>query len=92
MQPVMAKLMKPEQAAKLFEQTRPRMAVYSHLVKKDLPGAEGDAEILRRTCAAGYLGSLTMGEDHEVIVLGKTVSVEKVTPPVRDLDGPDAQF
>jgi ribonuclease Z len=90
--PVLAKLMRPEQAAELFEQTRPRMAVYSHVVKKGLPGPAGDAEILRRTRAAGYSGPLVMGEDHERIVLGKTVRVEWVVAPKTDLDGPDATF
>jgi ribonuclease Z len=87
-QPVLAKLMRPEQAAELFEETRPRMAVYSHVVKKGLPGKAGDAVILRRTRAAGYKGPLVMGEDHMRIVLGKTVEVELVAAPVTDMDGP----
>ena len=86
--PVLAKLMRPEQAAELFEQTKPRMAVYSHIVKKGLPGAAGDAEILRRTRAAGYEGPLTMGEDYERIVLGKVVRVEKIPAPTIEMDRP----
>lgn len=87
-QPVLAKLMRPKQAAELFEKTRPRMAVYSHIVKKGLPGAAGDAEIVRRTRAAGYTGPLTMGNDHMRIDLGKTVRVVQVTAPETDMDGP----
>jgi ribonuclease Z len=87
-QPVLAKLMRPEQAAELFEETRPRLAVYSHVVKKGLPGKAGDAAIVRRTRAAGYAGPLAMGEDHMRIVLGKTVEVERVAAPATDMDGP----
>ncbi len=87
-QPVLAKLMRPEQAAELFEKTAPRMAVYSHMVKKGLPGAAGDAEILRRTRTAGYAGPLMMGQDHMRIVLGKAVTVETVAAPEVDLDRP----
>ena len=90
--PVMAKLMLPEQAAKLFEETKPRLAVYSHIVKKGLPGAAGDGVILKRTRDAGYKGSLLMGEDHTRIVVGKTVEVRRVTGPLPELDGPDVRF
>jgi ribonuclease Z len=92
LQPILAKLMRPEQAAELFKKTRPRMAVYSHIVKKGLPGAAGDAEILRRTRTAGYTGPLTMGADQMRIVLGKTVTVERIEGGLPDLDGPDARF
>jgi ribonuclease Z len=91
-QPVLAKLMRPEQAAELFEKTAPRLAVYSHLVKKGLPGAAGDREIVRRTRAAGYKGPLAMGEDHMRIVLEKTVKVDRVVGALPDLDGPDAKY
>jgi ribonuclease Z len=87
-QPVLSKLMRPELAAGLFEKTQPRMAVYSHVVKKGLPGAAGDIEILRRTRAAGYRGPLVVGEDHMKIVLGKVVRMERVAAPVADMDGP----
>jgi ribonuclease Z len=92
-QPVLAKLMRPEQAAKLFEQTKPRLAVYSHIVKKGLAGAAGDREILQRTRAAGYAGPLRMGTDHMRIVLGTTIQVEPAPrQALPDLDGPDARF
>ena len=90
--PVMAKLMLPEQAARLFEETKPRLAVYSHFVKKGLPGAAGDAVIVKRTRDAGYKGPLLMGEDHTRIVVGKTVEVKRVVGPLPEFDGPEARF
>ncbi|MGD0796136.1 MAG: MBL fold metallo-hydrolase [Acidobacteriaceae bacterium] len=92
LQPILAKLMRPEQAAQLFARTHPRLAVYSHIVKKGLPGAAGDAEILRRTRAAGYKGPLLMGQDRMEVFLGRAVRVQRVTAGRTDLDGPDATF
>jgi ribonuclease Z len=92
MRPILAKLMSPEQAAQLFERTRPRLAVYSHIVKKGLPGAAGDEAIVRRTRAAGYRGPLLMGSDHTTIVLGKTIRIEHPAGRLPELDGPDAHF
>jgi len=90
--PVMAKLMLPEQAAKLFKETKPRLAVYSHFVKKGLAGAAGDAVIVKRTRDAGYKGPLLIGEDHTRIVVGKTVEVKHVEGALPELDGPDVRF
>jgi ribonuclease Z len=90
--PVLAKLMTPEQAAELFVQIKPRLAVYSHIVKKGLPGAAGDAEIVRRTRAAGYMGPLLMGTDHTAIVVDKTIRVEHPAGKPPDFDGPDARY
>jgi ribonuclease Z len=92
LQPVLAKLMRPEQAAKLFGETKPRLAVYSHIVKKGLPGSAGDREILRRTRMNGYKGPLLMGTDHVQIVLGKPVRIEPLASPKADLDMPGAKF
>jgi ribonuclease Z len=92
LQPILAKLMRPEQAAVLFGKTAPRLAVYSHLVKKGLPGLAGDREILRRTRAAGYAGPLLMGTDHLRIVLGKSIRIEHPSLKLPDFDGPDAHF
>ncbi len=39
---ILAKLMLLEQAAKLFLADAPRLAVFSHIVKKGLPGGAGD--------------------------------------------------
>ena len=92
MQPVLAKLMRPEQAAKLFDETKPRLAVYSHIVKKGLPGNAGDREIVRRTRMAGYKGPLLMGTDQVQIVLGKPVRIEPMVKPTADFDMPGAKF
>jgi ribonuclease Z len=61
--PILGKLMRPAQAAALFRAAAPRMAVYSHVVKKHLPDSPGDQIIVNRTRAAGYSGPLVMGRD-----------------------------
>ena len=90
--PILAKLMSPEQAAQLFTRTTPRMAVYSHIVKKGLPGAAGGAEIMRRTRKAGYSGPLLMGADHTTIVLGEQIRIEHPAGRPPEFDGPAAHF
>ncbi len=90
--PVMAKLLLPEQAARLFEETKPRLAVYSHFVKKGLPGAAGDAVIVKRTRDAGYKGPLLIGEDYMRIAVGKTVEMKLVESPLPELYGPQSRF
>jgi ribonuclease Z len=75
MQGVLAKLTTPEQAAEVFKQASPKMAVYSHIVTKELHGEAGTDEILARTRAAGYEGPLVMGQDRMPIVVGETVEV-----------------
>jgi ribonuclease Z len=63
MKGVLAKLTTPEQAAEVFKRTNPRLAVYSHIVTKELPGKQGEEQIIARTRAAGYAGPLVMGAD-----------------------------
>lgn len=92
LKPILAKLLSPEQAAQLFSKSRPRLAVYSHIVKKGLPGAEGDGRIVQRTRAAGYGGALLMGTDHTRIVLGRAIRIEHMARPREDFDGPDSHF
>lgn len=75
MGPVLAKLTTPEQAARVFIAARPRMAVFSHIVKKELPGRYGDELIMRRVRTAGYHGPLEMGYDRMAIDVGNTVRV-----------------
>jgi ribonuclease Z len=77
MKPVLGKLTTPEQAARLFGVAKPRLAVLSHIVKKELPGAAGDRTILRRIRAAGYSGPLVMGHDRMVITIGDRVDVAR---------------
>lgn len=83
MQGVLAKLATPEQAAEVFMRASPKMAVYSHIVTKELHGEAGTEQIMARTRAAGYDGPLTMGQDRMPIVIGDTV---EVMPPLT-LDG-----
>jgi ribonuclease Z len=89
-EPILAKLMRPEQAARLFLADAPRLAVYSHIVKKGLPGTAGDEVILARTRQAGYTGPLQMGLDGMKITVGERIEI--APPPSRDslpdLDGP----
>ncbi|MCU1335879.1 MAG: fold metallo-hydrolase [Bryobacterales bacterium] len=91
---IMAKLMRPEQAAALFHAAEPRMAVFSHVVKKHLPGSQGDQVILNRVRSAGYNGPLVMGLDRMTILVGASIEVlepsDLATLP--DFDWPDATF
>lgn len=73
--PVIRKLTTPEQAADIFNRTKPRMAVFSHICKKNMPGQKGDTEILCRVRKAGYNGPLEMGYDRMKI----DISMEEVT-------------
>jgi ribonuclease Z len=94
LKPVINKLTTPEQAAVIFMKDRPRLAVYSHIVKKELPGAAGDQVLIARTRKAGYRGPLTMGQDRMTIEVGDKVTV---SPPqslkgIVDFDKPDSKF
>ncbi|MFH8569197.1 MBL fold metallo-hydrolase [Streptomyces sp. NPDC017993] len=89
-----AKLTTPEQAARVFSKTRPRLAVYSHIAKKHLHGKEGDEQIVRRTRKAGYDGRLQMGQDRMTIEIGDEVTVKPPasTADLPELDGPDVRL
>jgi ribonuclease Z len=88
---VTRKLTTPEQAAALFADAKPRLIVYSHIVKKDLPGRSGDRRVVARTRAAGYRGPLVMGRDGMAVLVRKTI---KVLPPrsTRGLPELDSKF
>jgi ribonuclease Z len=91
---VLNKLMTPEQAAATFLKTRPRLAVFSHIVKKELPGDAGDDVVIERSRKAGYDGPLAMGQDRMTIEVGEQV---KILPPrsiggIVDFDEPDSKF
>jgi len=75
MQGVLAKLTTPEQAANVFSRSSPKLAVYSHIVTKDLPAKEVAALIVNRTRVAGYEGPLVVGKDRTVITIGESVRV-----------------
>ena len=76
MQAVVAKLMTINEAASLFGAAKPRLAVYSHFVGKELP-EDGDLFIENETRAAGYDGPLFLARD------GWSVNVEslEIQPP-----------
>jgi ribonuclease Z len=94
MQPVLDKLTTPEQAAQIFTKAAPRLAVFSHIVKKELPGAGGDEIVLERTRKAGYSGPLVMGLDRMTIDVGEKVTVgpPQSTHGMPELDKVDAKF
>jgi len=88
--PVFAKLLTPEQAAKLFSSASPKLAVYSHIVTKGLAETQTDRVLRARTRAAGYTGPLLVGTDATRIVVAAAVTTTHISPPTRSLDGPAA--
>jgi ribonuclease Z len=68
---VMTKLTTPEQAARIFQQAKPRLAVYSHIIEMDVT----DAGLMQRTRSAGYAGWLVVGQDRMVIDVGQSIAV-----------------
>jgi ribonuclease Z len=66
----------PEQAAMVFSEVRPKLAVFSHIV---LRGAT--AEQVMRATRVTYAGPLQMGEDLMRFHVGKEVTMEKFVPP-----------
>jgi ribonuclease Z len=94
MKPVLEKLTTPEQAARIFAQAAPRLAVFSHIVKKELPGSAGDAVVIERTRRAGYAGPLQMGLDRMTIEVGDEIKVHPPRPTegISELDKVDAKF
>jgi ribonuclease Z len=65
----------PEQAGEVFARTKPRLAVYSHIV---LPTATDD-DLIPGTRKA-YDGPLEVGEDLMVIEVGKEIVVRRPSP------------
>ena len=62
----------PEQAGEVFAQTRPRLAVYSHIVQADA----SEEDLLPPTRRA-YSGAVEVGEDLMVILVGEKVEVRR---------------
>jgi ribonuclease Z len=94
LKPVLDKLTTPEQAAEIFSKTGPRLAVFSHIVKKELPDDAGDNVLIERTRRAGYAGPLAMGQDRMTIDIGEEI---KIVPPLTaagivDFDKPNSKF
>ena len=75
----------PEDAARVFNQTKPKMAVYSHIVVLTADPAYPPptvTEILARTQKT-YKGPLAMGEDLMSIEVGDKVTVKKFVPTAK---------
>lgn len=69
--PIFAHHTTVEQAAKVFNEVKPKLAAYSHIVK--LYG-RNEQELLKRT-KANYSGQFVIGEDLMSFSIGDTVSV-----------------
>lgn len=80
---VALKLASPEQVAKVFLETKPRLAALSHIIRVDLK----DDDVIARIRATGYTGPLELGQDRMVIEIGDKVIVR--SPASLD-DLPDA--
>lgn len=74
------KLTPPEDAAKVFEETEPRLAVYSHMVVHGISLDEMEDYIIDETREAGYDGPLEMGEDRSVIKIGADIEISTQEP------------
>ncbi len=70
---ILARLATPAQAAEVFARTKPRVAVYSHIV---LLGGATEADVMRET-RERYHGSVYMGQDQMRIDVGSDVVVTK---------------
>lgn len=67
---VIAKQTTPEQGASIFTQTKPKVAVLSHVSKIGYSGDEGDERIVERVRTAGYEDTLYLGYDRMRIEIG----------------------
>lgn len=67
----------PEEAGKVFQQVRPQLAVYSHILHRDL------GTLVTRTRAT-YSGPLVVGEDLMSFVIGPHVTVYRPQPMTRN--------
>jgi len=84
---VLAKLTTPEQAAEVFKQAKPKFAVFSHIVTKEMQGKKGEDQIIARTRAAGYDGPLVMGVDRMRFEISDSVKTIEPEPLDRLRDG-----
>jgi ribonuclease Z len=74
----------PEDAGRLFDQVKPRLAVYTHVSLLAGPAARDalEAELLPRTRST-YVGSVEVGEDLMTIVIGERIDVRRFSPSAR---------
>lgn len=75
---IMAHHTTPERAGEVFARTKPRLAVYSHIVR---PTAT-EADLIPATRKT-YAGPLELGEDLMVIEVGDAITVRRPTAPAR---------
>jgi ribonuclease Z len=73
---VVAHHVTPEQAGEVFSRTKPKLAVYSHIV---LPTAT-EQDLIPPTRKT-YSGPLELGEDLMVIEVGQTIEVRRPARP-----------
>jgi ribonuclease Z len=90
MKGVLAKLTTPEQAAEVFKQAKPKFAVFSHIVTKEMQGKKGEDEIIARTRAAGYDGPLMMAVDRMRFEIADEVKLLD-TVPIEQLPNLDSK-
>jgi ribonuclease Z len=64
----------PEQAGKIFNETRPRMAIYSHIIPPD----RTEEEIVAATRPI-YKGPLRVAHDFMKITIGKEIEFSEVS-------------
>ena len=68
----------PEQAGTVFSRTKPRLAVYSHIV----PPIATEQDLIPSTRKT-YAGPLEVGEDLMVIEVGEKITIRRPTPSSR---------
>ena len=73
---VVAHHVTPEQAGEVFSRTKPKLAVYSHIV---LPTAT-EQDLIPPTRKT-YAGPLELGEDLMVIEVGEKITIRRPTNP-----------
>ena len=75
----------PEEAGRIFERIKPKLAVYTHVVllttdPSITPPPLSDLTSRTRTT---YQGPLEIGEDLMTILVGDSVSIRRFNPPAR---------
>ncbi|MBK5187557.1 MAG: MBL fold metallo-hydrolase [Gemmatimonadaceae bacterium] len=73
----------PEQAARLFNEVHPKLAVFSHIVLRGIP-----VEAVMRTTRLTYSGPLELGEDLMRFHVGDRVTLERMSPASKTRVGP----
>ena len=64
----------PEEAGEVFAKTKPRLAVYSHIIEPDAT----EQDVIPPT-RKSYSGPVELGEDLMVVVVGEKIEVRRLT-------------